>query len=382
MIRRATVTAIGTLLIALVLSACSSTIAAPQQEPGALFTPGTGSTEVSPLAEISVIADRGTLQDVALTSAAGTEVQGALSTDQTKFTVAEPLGYGSTYTWSGAFVNAEDGARTPLQGSFSTVEPAAQLNGRVNIGDDQEVGIAAPIILQFDQPVSDKAAVERALTVTTDPPTEGSWAWLPDEAEGSRVHWRPREYWQPGTTVTMTANLYGQDFGDGMYGGDDLSTSFTIGRAQIVKADVTSHRMVVERDGETIMDIPVSYGAGTEARNTTRNGVHVVSELHEDFLMSNPPYYENVPEKWAVRISNNGEFIHANPATTGVQGYSNVSNGCINLSLSDAERYFSIAMYGDPVEVTGSPIELSLDDGDIADWAFDWASWKAMSALA
>jgi hypothetical protein len=40
------------------------------------------------------------------------------------------------------------------------------------------IGIAAPIILQFDAPISDMAAVERALTVTCDPPTAGSWAWL------------------------------------------------------------------------------------------------------------------------------------------------------------------------------------------------------------
>lgn len=40
------------------------------------------------------------------------------------------------------------------------------------------------MIIQFDSPISDKAAVERALTVTTDPPVEGGWAWLPDEAQG------------------------------------------------------------------------------------------------------------------------------------------------------------------------------------------------------
>ena len=38
-------------------------------------------------------------------------------------------------------------------------------------------------------------------------------------------------------------------------------------------------------------------------------------------------------------------------------------------------------MYGDPVEVTGTSIQLSYSDGDIWDWAVDWDKWKAMSAL-
>jgi lipoprotein-anchoring transpeptidase ErfK/SrfK len=139
--------------------------------------------------------------------------------------------------------------------------------------------------------------------------------------------------------------------------------------------------MVVVREGQTVLDVPCSYGEANEARNTTRNGIHVVTEQYEDFLMSNPPYYTNVRERWATRISNNGEFIHANPLTTGVQGSSNVTTGCINLSTEDAQTYFGMAVYGDPVEVTGSPIELSADDGDIYDWSLDWSTWQSMSAV-
>jgi len=45
-----------------------------------------------------------------------------------------------------------------------------------------------------------------------------------------------------------------------------------------------------------------------------------------------------------VRISNNGEFIHANPASSDVQGNSNVTHGCVNLSLADGEEYFNSAI--------------------------------------
>ena len=47
-------------------------------------------------------------------------------------------------------------------------------------------------------------------------------------------------------------------------------------------------------------------------------------------------------EKWAVRISNNGEFIHANPASTAAQGSANVTHGCVNLSIDNAKAYYDI----------------------------------------
>lgn len=367
------------------LAGCGSGGAGPSAQPekGPLATvtqtPAAGAVDVGPTAPVSVSVANGTLRDVALTSPSGRAVQGALAADQRTYTVTEPLGYGSTYTWSGTAVGT-DGTSVPVQGGFTTVDPQSVTSVTTNIGDGQQVGIAAPVILKFDAPVADKAAVERALTVTTTPPTPGAWAWLPDDG-GSRVHWRPQHYWAPGTAVHVDAQLYGLDYGDGAYGESDVTLDFTIGRSQIVKADAPSHRMQVVRDGAVIMDIPVSYGEGDENRNVTRSGIHVVTEKHEDFLMSNPPYYENVRERWAVRISNNGEFIHANPLTTGVQGAANVTNGCINLSMSDAQEYFGTALYGDPVEVTGTRIDLSAADGDLYDWAIDWPTWRSMSAL-
>jgi len=359
-------------------AAAPTTEAAPVAQ--VTYTPGPDATDVAPTAPISVSVTEGTLQGVALTTTDGRAVTGSLDPSSTTFTVGEPLGYGATYTWSGSAVGT-DGKTVPVEGTVTTVQPSSTTSVSTNIGDGQTVGVAAPIILTFDDVVADKAAVEKAITVTTTPPTVGSWAWLPDE-QGSRLHWRPQNYWAPGTAVHVDAKFYGLSYGDGAYGDSDVTLDFSIGRNQRVIADATSHRMQVVRDGETVMDIPVSYGQGNEDRNVTRSGVHVVTEKYEDFLMSNPPYYENVRERWATRISNNGEFIHANPLTTGVQGSSNVTNGCINLSTEDAQTYFQMAMYGDPVEVSGTRIDLSAADGDIYDWAVDWSTWQSWSALA
>ncbi|WP_054815935.1 L,D-transpeptidase [Nocardia arizonensis] len=343
------------------------------------LTPGAGAVGVSPVTPVSVRVSNGTIDQVALTNAAGKQVAGEFGADRSTYRITEPLGYNATYTWSGTAIGT-DRKPVPIEGGFTTLAPKSTVPATVNIGDGQEVGIAAPIILQFKASVVNKAAVEKALTVTTDPPTEGAWAWFPDDNGGSRLHWRPKDYWTPGTTVHVGAKLYGLDLGGGNYGDSDLTTDFRIGRSQIVKAVATSHRMQVVRDGQTVFDFAVSYGEGNEARNVTRSGVHVVTEKYEDFLMSNPPFYTNVRERWAVRISNNGEFIHANPESLSAQGSANVTNGCINLSPSDAQAYFPTALYGDPVEVTGTSIALSAADGDLYDWTIDWNTWQSMSA--
>jgi lipoprotein-anchoring transpeptidase ErfK/SrfK len=369
------------------LAACDSPTAkqqAEKKEQSAArlkFQPADAATDVVPIAPISVQIGDGWLQKVALTNSAGKAIAGAFNNDRTVYTITEPLGYDSTYTWSGSAVG-HDGKAVNVAGKFTTVMPSKKVDGGFQLADGQTVGVAVPIIIQFDAPISDKAAVEKALTVTTNPPVEGSWAWLPDEQAGARIHYRTREYYPAGTTVNVDAKFYGLPFGDGAYGLQDMSLKIQIGRKQVVKAEVTSHRIQVVRDEGVIMDFACSYGEADKARNVTRNGIHVVTEKYADFYMSNPAAgYTNAHERWAVRISNNGEFIHANPSSAGAQGNTNVTNGCINLSTENAAEYYPTAIYGDPVEVTGSSIQLSYSDGDIWDWAVDWNTWLSMSAL-
>jgi lipoprotein-anchoring transpeptidase ErfK/SrfK len=378
------------------LAACTSTSgtgtsgsagndeAAAPSEPTITLSPDDAATDVVPTDAAGVRVSDGWFQRIALTNAGGAVVAGKLNRERTEFTVTEPLGYGADYTWTGSVVG-RDGKAVPVTGGFSTIKPLTTVNAVFQLADHQTVGVAAPIILQFDASIADedRATVEKALKVTTTPEVEGSWAWLPDEVGGSRVHWRSKEYYPAGATVHVDANLYGVAFGADAYGAADSTLDFAIGRFQVVKAEASSHQIEVITDAGVIMTLPCSYGEGDLDRNVTRSGVHVVTEKYEDFYMTNPAAgYANVRERFAVRISNNGEFIHANPNSAGAQGNSNVTNGCINLSTEDAERYFNTAMYGDPVEVTGTRIELSYADGDIWDWAVPWDQWAAMSALS
>ncbi|SDC91852.1 L,D-transpeptidase [Actinokineospora iranica] len=341
-------------------------------------TPAADAKDVSPGAPASVTVTDGALRSVTLTNPDGKEVKGAFTEDKKTWAVAEDLGYGKTYTWSGAAIGA-DGSTTPISGSFTTVKPRSQIKARLNTGDDRTYGIAMPIAVTFDAPVKDRLSAQKALKVETAPATEGAWAWLDDR----RAHWRPKEYWKPGTTVKVTADIYGIPLGGGAYGRDDVTSAFTIGRHQIVKADTQTHRMVVITDGVQTHDFPASFGLETDPGRVTKSGTHVVMSKHASYGMTNPKYnYENVVVPWAVRISNNGEFVHGYAPSIPHQGKRNVSHGCVNLSPANAKIYYDTVLPGDPVEITGSTQRLGAADGDYYDWAVPWDQWQAMSAEA
>jgi lipoprotein-anchoring transpeptidase ErfK/SrfK len=354
----------------------------PVLEPSATlaYTPGVDASGVDPRASATVAVKDGKLDSVTLTGPDGKAVEGEPNADRTEWSSTKELAFGTTYTWSGS-ATGRDGAAVPVQGAFTTLKPKKTVRGTLNIGDGRTVGVAAPIRIQFNDHIDDRAAVERALSVETSVAVEGSWGWLPDEGGGSRVDWRPREYWPANTKVTVTADLFGVPYGGGNYGSADISSTFQIGRSQIVKADAGSHRVVVIRDGQQVSDFPASYGLDSDPRRNTRTGVHVVTEKFPERRMVSQQFDYDVNMQWAVRISNNGEFLHAQPGTLGEQGSSNVSHGCINLSPTNAKSFFDSAMYGDPVEVTGTNVPLSARDGDIWDWTLSWDQWKDLSAL-
>jgi lipoprotein-anchoring transpeptidase ErfK/SrfK len=394
--RRGSVLAVGiALATALGLSACGSggdkapladvpkgTVGvehAAQTEAPATLTaqPANGTADASPKGPITVSVSSGTVGSVQLTNPDGKQVKGELSADKKTWTATEQLGYGKTYTWSGTATGG-NGQQLPLTGSFTTVKPKSTVSGQLNVGDDQQYGIAMPISITFSGKVTDKASVEKSLKVETSVPTEGSWAWLDDKT----VHWRPKAYWKPDTKVTVTASLYGTSFGNGVYGKDNVTSKFTIGREQTVEGNTQTHRLVIKRGGEVIHDFPASYGLDSDPGRVSKSGIHVVMEKYEIKKMTNEKYdYKDVPVPWAVRISNNGEFIHGLQASVGSQGKRNVSHGCTNLSPANAKIYYDSVLPGDPVDIEGSTQKLSAADGSYYDWAISWEDWTAKSAL-
>jgi lipoprotein-anchoring transpeptidase ErfK/SrfK len=352
--------------------------------PAAVVTgsPAFGTTDLSPNQPVSVSVAGGALDAVTMTAADGSPVTGTVSADRGTWTAGQPLRFGQTYTVTGTATGA-DGQTVPISGTLSTVPETAAIRNTLYPGDDAVVGVAAPITVYIGVEPADKAAVAAHVTLTSDPAVQGAWAWIHHNDGRWALDYRTKDYWPAGTKVHVSAQLYGVPLAPGAYGAADITSDFTIGRNQVVIADVNSHQLLVQRDGATVATYPASYGRGQDTGDPnliTRSGIHVVNELDETKLMSNPRYgYSNVPEKWAVRISNNGEFIHANPASSNAQGNTNVTHGCVNLSLADAEDYYHSAIWGDPVEVTGTSVTLGPDDGDIYIWALSWDQWKAKS---
>ena len=346
--------------------------------------PAFGTTGLAPAQPVVVTVTKGRIKNFKLANPEGKAVKGAVSADGTQWTAGEVLGYGKTYTATGSAVGT-DGKAVPITGTYETVEPDVRVRVNVSPGDGDIVGVAAPVIVRFGMEPDDRAAVERRMQITTTPKVEGAWAWIKHDDGSWAMDWRPKAYWPSGTKVHVAANVYGVKFGDGAYGSDDVTTDFTIGRNQVVYADAKSHHIVVKRNGKTVADYPSSYGSGDDIgdkNRVTRSGIHVVNELLPVHKMSNPAYgYVNVTEYWDVRISDNGEFIHQNQGTVGDQGSVNVSHGCINLSAKNAQAYFKSAMLGDPVEITGTSVQLSDNDGDLFDWTIKWSDWLKLSAL-
>ena len=285
------------------------------------------------------------------------------------------------YTWGGSVVG-RDGKAVPVAGNFTTITPAVEVNGQFQLADGQVVGVAAPIILQFDASISDKAAVERALKVTTDPPVEGSWAWLPDEAQGSRVHWRTREYYPAGTKVNVDARLYGVSFGDGAYGAADSTLDFEIGRRQVVKAEasVAPHPGDHRRRRHHGLPVQLRRGRPAAQRHPQR---HPRGEREVRRLLHVQPGGRLQPT--CASGSRCGSPTTASSSTPtrparARRATPTSPTAASTCRLGDAQQYFNSAIYGDPVEVTGTSIQLSYADGDIWDWAVDWDEWVSMSA--
>lgn len=365
-------------------SSSSSTSAAPKPVAVITASPTFGADDISPTAPVSVTVASGTIGDLTMTNPEGKQVNGTLSADHTSWTLAEPLGYGKQYDVTGTAVGT-DGKSVAIKGSYTTVTPVDQITTSISPGDGAVVGVAAPVIVHLGYEPADRALIEQHVKITTTPAVEGSWAWVRHDGDKwPSLDWRPREFWPANTTVHVESDIYGLAFGDGYYGGDNVTSDFTIGRNQVVLADATSHQIVVQREGQTVATYDASYGSGDligDPNRVTRSGIHVVSDMQETTKMSNPAYgYTDVTEHWAVRISDNGEFIHQNQDTVDDQGVVNVSHGCINLSAASAREYYASAMIGDPVIVTGTSVPLSRDDGDIYDWTYSWDDWKALSA--
>jgi lipoprotein-anchoring transpeptidase ErfK/SrfK len=257
-----------------------------------------------------------------------------------------------------------------ITSTFTTLTPAATFTTNIFEGYGQAYGVGIPIILLFSQPVTDKAAVERSLEITTSKPVTGAWYW--DSSES--VVFRPRSYWPPNTSVSFTGHLDGVKAGPGLYGHHTLTQSFTIGQSVIAVASTKWHKTEIYVDGKLKYTWPISTG---RPGDDTPNGSYLTIEKENPVLMKGPGYALEVP--WSVRFTWSGDYYHDAYWSVGEQGFTNVSHGCVNLAPANAETYYNLAVPGDPITITDSPKAGTFDNG-WTEWFLTWRQLLAGSA--
>ncbi|MFJ4649955.1 Ig-like domain-containing protein [Nocardia sp. NPDC088792] len=396
---RSSVAASWLVAMVVVLAACSSssiptgpidtTAAAPQV---ISVSPAQGTDKVDPAAAVNVTTSSGVLTSVTLTNEDGKAIDGIFTPDKTAWKPNEQLGYGRTYT-----IKAEGMAVTgpigPVTSSFTTIKPGNQtkvyLNttGGESIADGGTYGVGMVVVAHFDEDITDHAAAEKRLVVTADPPVEGAWYWL----DNRNAHWRPKEYWKPGTKVSVAANLYGAEVSNGLFGQEDSKTNFVIGPSHVSIADDNTHVVQVFENGNLVRTMPTSMGrGGTEviAGKTfsfyTMPGVYTVMDKGNPVIMDSSSYglpinsrlgyKEAIP--YATRISTDGIYLHELDTTVWAQGNTDTSHGCLNLNQDNASWFYNWSLPGDVVEVrnTGGPALAVWQNGD---WTLPWDQWVA-----
>jgi len=350
-----------------------TTSGAAAAAPRVTITPANGAKDADPSGGITVTAARGTLTHVAVRSS-GEAVPGGLSQGGTVWRSRWALDVSQAYTVT-ATASGRDG-RVTATSTFRTLTPSQTFTTEILEGYQQTYGVGMPIILYFSQRITDKAAVERALQITTSKPVVGAWYWDdPCNMAPTCVYFRPRDYWPSGTTVSFTGHLNGVQGAPGMYGAHTLTQTFDIGPSLIAIGNTRTHRTQIYYNGQLRYDWPISSG---RPGDDTPDGSYLTIEKANPVQMTGPGYSISVP--WSVRFTFSGDYYHDAYWSVGEQGFENVSHGCVNLSPADAETYYNLAVPGDPITIVGSPRAGTWDNG-WTEWFLSWPQYLAGSAL-
>jgi lipoprotein-anchoring transpeptidase ErfK/SrfK len=352
---------------------------AAEEAAARLFTlsPSAGSSGVSTTLPVKVTATSGKLASVVITDPSGTTVPGTLNPDDTTWTADRHLLVNTRYTVH-AQLYTPDGQQVERDSTFVTFQPANTLQlAQVAPNNGDTVGTGMPVVLRFQNPVTNKAAVERSLAVSSVPAQVGHWSWLSDD----RLDYRPEQPWQVGTKVSVALRLDGVDAGGGEYGTSNQVLNFTVGRSQHSVVNLDSHQMTVYQGDNAVQTFPITGGMpGLDTWGGTMVVIDKTSlvDMNSETVGLGSAY--NLMVRWAVHITDSGTFVHAAPWSEGSQGYANVSHGCVGMSTANAEWFYGNSITGDMITIVGSPKQVSPTNG-YGDWQLSWRQWLAGSAV-
>src|SRR5664280_624235 len=381
---------------------------------------------------LTVTATSGSITDVAMTftdpKAGPQTVQGTLAPDSATWTSGSLLEPGLKYQ---VVVTGQNlaGVEATTTTTFSSQNLSLKQQIFPTIVSGGTVGVAMPVVVKFDVPVTDRAAFQKHMTVTSNPAQEGSWGWQ----SSTEAHWRPKELWTAGTQVTIVVDVNSVPAGNGTYGQKSVSGGMTIARSVVLNANLASHNLQVVIAGAVVKTIPITGGkpgflsrSGTKvltpARSVvlhatlashnlqvviagavvktipitggkpgflSRSGKKVLKEKFAALTMNSetigiaktsPDYYNLSNVQYATRETDSGEFLHAAPWSVGSQGKANVSHGCIGMSTANGAWLFSNCNVGDLINVTGTTRGLEKGNG-WTDWNVSYDDFRKDSAL-
>ncbi len=264
--------------------------------------------------------------------------------------------------------------------------------------DGVTYGVGMPIVAYFTQNITDSAAFIKATTVTVNgAPAGGAWYFEAngDTTKPMAAHYRPQNYWPADSTIKMDMPVQGLSAGKGLSFDDSLTLSISIGDAHISTVDCAAERMTVTSNGAPAFPAPFPTSCGA-ATTPTNSGTKVVMQLGEDTpgtdtlrpngavrmvggggALGNYDLLVN----WSVRITAGGEYVHSAPWNGNNIGARSTSDGCTNLSPTNAEAFYKFSHIGDIVTSvnTGGPA-LNIGDG-FGDWNLPWSTWLAGGAV-
>ncbi|MFJ9538523.1 Ig-like domain-containing protein [Streptomyces sp. NPDC101225] len=392
--RRGLLAVLGIAPAAAALTGCSgSADASPEavrtstkaaaKKPTISVTPADGTRKAAFSSPVEVTVTDGTLASVKVTGNDGSTLAGSLNTAKTRWTSTANPYSGTKYTVSAA---AEGGSAETA--TFTTKSPGETFVGYFTPEADSTSGVGMPVSINFTHAVEDRAAVQKAITVTAEPAVEVVGHWFGD----TRLDFRPETYWAAGTKITLSLRLKDVEGADGVYGTQSKDVTFHIGREQISTVDLSAKEMVVKRDGAVHATYPVSGG---DSEHTTWSGIMVISERFRQTRMESSTVglgdeYDISDVPHAQRLTTSGTFVHGNYwASTAVFGHENTSHGCVGLhdtkGADDTSvagyKFYSSSMLGDVVVVKNSGERTVEPDNGLNGWNLSWPEWKKGSAV-
>ncbi|MGW0710751.1 Ig-like domain-containing protein [Streptomyces sp. NPDC002643] len=356
------------------------------------ITPQDGSNNASINNSAKVTVSKGTLTEVTMTTADGTAVEGEISADKTSWAPTAQLERSTTYKVA---VSAEDseGLEAHENASFTTVSPTNSFIGTFTPEDGSTVGVGMPVSLNFDKAITNKADVQKGITVSSSSGQEVVGHWF----NANRLDFRPEDYWQEGSTVTLKLALDGVEGASGVYGVQQKTVSFKIGRNQVSIVDAQTKQMKVMQDGKVVKTIPISAGS---PENKTYEGQMVISEKFKETRMNGATVgftdddgkgeYDIKDVPHAMRLTTSGTFIHGNYwGADSVFGNVNTSHGCVGLNdtkgandpNTEAAWFYNNSIIGDVVVVQNTGDKTVSPDNGLNGWNLSWADWTAGSAV-